>query len=143
MLPVLVGVAAALAFFFLQKDLGPALFLSCVFLAMYAVARGRIPMAAAGLALLIAGFYLGYRLNVSDTLAARVQMWQSPWDNAVRGGDQVAQSLWALSTGGCLVPVSGSATRATCRRGIPISSSRPSARSWVLPASWRLRRCTR
>ena len=99
-LPVLVGVAAALAFFFLQKDLGPALFLSCVFLAMYAVARGRIPMAAAGLALLIAGFYVGYRLNVSDTLAARVQMWQSPWDNAVRGGDQVAQSLWALSTGG-------------------------------------------
>ena len=99
-LPVLVGVAAALAFFFLQKDLGPALFLSCVFLAMYAVARGRIPMAAAGLALLIAGFYVGYRLNVSDTLAARVQMWQSPWDNAVRGGDQVAQSIWALSTGG-------------------------------------------
>ena len=99
-LPVLVGVAAALAFFFLQKDLGPALFLSCVFLAMYAVARGRIPMAAAGLALLIAGFYVGYRLNVSETLAARVQMWQSPWDNAVRGGDQIAQSIWALSTGG-------------------------------------------
>jgi cell division protein FtsW (lipid II flippase) len=99
-LPVLVGVAAALAFFFLQKDLGPALFLSCVFLAMYAVARGRVPMAAAGFALLIAGFYVGYRLHVSDTLAARVQMWQSPWDNAVRGGDQIAQSIWALSTGG-------------------------------------------
>ena len=99
-LPVLVGVAAALAFFFLQKDLGPALFLSCVFLAMYAVARGRIPMAVAGLALLVAGFYVGYRLNVSETLAARVQMWQSPWDNAVHGGDQVAQSIWALSTGG-------------------------------------------
>ena len=57
-------------------------------------------MAVAGLALLVAGFYVGYRLNVSDTLAARVQMWQSPWDNAVRGGDQVAQSIWALSTGG-------------------------------------------
>ncbi|MEO8256325.1 MAG: FtsW/RodA/SpoVE family cell cycle protein [Acidobacteriota bacterium] len=99
-LPVLVGVAAALAFFYLQKDLGPALFLSCVFLAMYAVARARVPMAAAGLILLVAGFYAGYRLNVSDTLAARVQMWLSPWDNAVRGGDQVAQSIWALSTGG-------------------------------------------
>lgn len=99
-LPVLVCVTAALALFFLQKDLGPALFLSCVFLAMYAVARGRIPMAAAGLVLLIAGFDVGYRLNVSETLAARVQMWQSPWDNAVRGGDQIAQSVWALSTGG-------------------------------------------
>ena len=41
-LPVVVGVAAALLFFFLQKDLGPALFLSCVFLALYAVARGRV-----------------------------------------------------------------------------------------------------
>ena len=27
-------------------------------------------------------------------------MWQSPWDNGVRGGDQVAQAVWALSTGG-------------------------------------------
>jgi len=27
-------------------------------------------------------------------------MWLSPWDNDVRGGDQLAHSLWALSTGG-------------------------------------------
>lgn len=99
-LPVVGGVAVALVFFFLQKDLGPALFLSCVFLAMYAVARGRIVMPLAGLALLAGGFYLGYRLNISDTLAARVAMWRSPWDNGVSGGDQVAQSIWALATGG-------------------------------------------
>ena len=99
-IPVVVGVGAALAFFFLQKDLGPALFLSCVFLVLYAVARGRLPMAIAGFALLAAGFYIGYRLNISATLAARVQMWQSPWDNAVRGGDQVAHAVWALATGG-------------------------------------------
>ena len=48
-LPVLVGVAAALMFFFFQKDLGPALFLCCVFLAVYAVARGRVGMAVTGL----------------------------------------------------------------------------------------------
>src|SRR5260370_4757132 len=29
-------------------------------------------------------------------------MWLSPWDNDVRGGDQLAHSLWALSTGGPL-----------------------------------------
>jgi cell division protein FtsW (lipid II flippase) len=99
-LPVLVGVATALLLFFLQKDLGPALFLSCVFLAVYAVARGRIGMAAIGFVLLVSGFYVGYRLNVSHTLAGRVRMWQSPWDNAVPGGDQVAHSIWALATGG-------------------------------------------
>jgi cell division protein FtsI/penicillin-binding protein 2 len=27
-------------------------------------------------------------------------MWLSPWDNNVRGGDQLAQSLWAFATGG-------------------------------------------
>jgi cell division protein FtsW (lipid II flippase) len=99
-LPVLAGVGTALLFFFLQKDLGPALFLSCVFLAMYASARGRVGMAIAGFAVLVAGFYIGYVLNISDTLVGRIRMWQSPWDNGVRGGDQVAQSVWALATGG-------------------------------------------
>jgi cell division protein FtsI/penicillin-binding protein 2/cell division protein FtsW (lipid II flippase) len=99
-LPVIGGVGAALLLFFLQKDLGPALFLSCVFLAMYAVARNRVGMALAGLVALITGFYTGYTLNLSSTLAARVQMWMSPWDNSVRGGDQIAQAAWALSTGG-------------------------------------------
>jgi cell division protein FtsW (lipid II flippase) len=102
LLPVLIGVGAAMLFFFLQKDLGPALFLSCVFLAVYAIARGRLGLAVLGFAVLLAGFYLGYHLNVSSTLAARVQMWQSPWDNSVRGGDQVAQAIWAVSSGGLL-----------------------------------------
>ena len=99
-IPVVAGVGLALLFFFLQKDLGPALFLCCVFLATYAVARGRVGMAVAGLALLVLGFYVGYRLQISQTLAARVGMWQSPWDNAVSGGDQTAHSIWALATGG-------------------------------------------
>ncbi|HXI29914.1 MAG TPA: FtsW/RodA/SpoVE family cell cycle protein, partial [Vicinamibacterales bacterium] len=99
-LPVLTGVGLALVFFYLQKDLGPALFLCCVFLATYVVARGRVGMAIAGLALLILGFYAGYRLDISQTLAERVRMWQSPWDNAVPGGDQVTHAVWALATGG-------------------------------------------
>ena len=101
-LPVLVGVGAALLLFFLQKDLGPALLLCCVFLSAYAVARGRIGMAATGLGLLGLGFYVGFRLHVSTTLAERVRIWQSPWDNAAAGGDQVAHAIWALATGGSL-----------------------------------------
>ena len=99
-IPVAAGVCAALFFFFLQKDLGPALFTCCVFLAVYAVARGRIGMAIAGLAVLLLGFYVGHALHVSQTLADRVSMWQSPWNNAVAGGDQIAHALWAMSTGG-------------------------------------------
>jgi cell division protein FtsW (lipid II flippase) len=99
-MPVVAGVGLALVLFFLQKDLGPALFLCCVFLATYVVARGRAGMAVAGLVLLALGFYVGYRLQISQTLVARIGMWQSPWDNAVSGGDQTAHSIWALATGG-------------------------------------------
>ena len=97
--PVLLGVAAALALFFGQRDLGPALMLAVVFLVVYAVARGTIGMALAGSVLLATGFYVGHRLGISATLADRVRMWQAPWDNVARGGDQIAQALWAMSTG--------------------------------------------
>jgi cell division protein FtsW (lipid II flippase) len=97
--PVLLGVGVALGFFFIQKDLGPALFLSFIFLSMYAVARRGVALAVAGLLVLVIGFYAGYRLEISQTLADRVRIWESPWDNAARGGDQVAQAHWALATG--------------------------------------------
>src|SRR5262249_21504433 len=46
--PVIVGMAVVLAFFFLQKDLGPALVLSFVFLGLYGIARGRAAGVLAG-----------------------------------------------------------------------------------------------
>ncbi len=97
--PVLLGVGAALALFFGQRDLGPALMLAVVFLAAYAVARGTIGMALTGAGLLASGFYLGYQLDISTTLVDRVRMWRSPWDNIAHGGDQIAQALWAMSAG--------------------------------------------
>jgi len=98
-LPVVVGVAIALIFFFLQKDLGPALLLCLMFLAMFAVARGGGWLAGAGVVGLVAGFAIGAAINLSSTLAVRLAMWQSPWDNAARGGDQVAHALWGLAAG--------------------------------------------
>jgi cell division protein FtsW (lipid II flippase) len=99
-LPVVVGIATVLLAFFLQRDLGPALILACLFLVMYGVARGRWLIPAGGGLLLVSGFAVGYLLGVPATVAARVEMWRSPWDNAVRGGDQVAQALWAFASGG-------------------------------------------
>src|SRR6476619_4129653 len=57
-------------------------------------------MAVAGFLLLVLGFYVGNRLNISATLAERVRMWQSPWDNAVAGGDQLTRAIWGMATGG-------------------------------------------
>ena len=91
--------AIALVFFFLQKDLGPALLLCLMFLAMFAVARGGGWLASAGVLGLVAGFAVGALINLSSTLAVRLAMWQSPWDNAARGGDQIAHALWGLAAG--------------------------------------------
>jgi cell division protein FtsW (lipid II flippase) len=100
LLPVLGGIVVSLAFFFLQKDLGPALLIACLFLAMYAVARDRYLFAFMGMVVILCGFASGYFLGFPQNVAGRVSMWLSPWDNSVRGGEQVAHSLWAFATGG-------------------------------------------
>jgi cell division protein FtsW (lipid II flippase) len=101
-LPVMFGVGVALLFFYLQKDLGPALVFACVFLTLYSIARNRVTLAATGMAVLLGGFLTGYFLGVPKTVHDRVAMWLSPWSNTVRGGDQVAHSLWAMASGGAL-----------------------------------------
>jgi cell division protein FtsW (lipid II flippase) len=100
--PVIVGVAIAVLFFYLQKDLGPALVFACVFLTLYSIARNRVSLAVAGLMTLLGGFLAGYLLGTPKTVHDRVAMWLSPWSNMVRGGDQVAHSLWAMASGGAL-----------------------------------------
>src|SRR6202167_1399778 len=104
LLPVLGGFVVSLPFFFLQKDLGPALLIACLFLAMYAVARDRYLFAFIGLIVILCGFASGYFLGFPKNVAGRVSMWLSPWDNSVRGGEQVAHSLWAFATGGGFGP---------------------------------------
>ncbi|SPF49694.1 Penicillin-binding protein, transpeptidase [Candidatus Sulfopaludibacter sp. SbA4] len=99
-LPALVSVALSLVFFFLQKDMGPALIFACLFLTLYGVARGGALVPLAGLSLVVLGFVFGYFAGVPHTVGERVSMWLSPWDNLIHGGDQLAHSLWAFSTGG-------------------------------------------
>jgi len=99
-IPVLTCVVLSLLFFFLQKDMGPALVFTCLFLALYSIARKDGLMAAFGLLFLLAGFVGGYLVRVPHTVYERVSMWASPWNNAIHGGDQLAESLWAYATGG-------------------------------------------
>ncbi len=101
-LPVVCGVAVSLLFFFVLKDLGPALVTGFLFLTMFAIARGRAGLAILGIALLVGGVTLGYQLGTPHTVVDRISMWLSPWENNVRGGDQLAHAEWALATGGAL-----------------------------------------
>ncbi len=99
-LPPMIATGCGLLMFFVLKDLGPALVTGFLFLALFGIARGRAGLAVFGIALLVAGVYIGYRTGKPHTVTERIAMWTSPWDNDVRGGDQLAHSFWALSTGG-------------------------------------------
>jgi cell division protein FtsW (lipid II flippase)/cell division protein FtsI/penicillin-binding protein 2 len=99
-LPVMIGVSGALLLFFLLKDLGPALVTGFLLIILFAIARNRAGLALLGIGALVAGVTIGYQHGQPKTVVERVSMWLSPWDNNVRGGDQLAHSLWAFSTGG-------------------------------------------
>ncbi len=99
-LPVMLAVVFALLMFFVLKDLGPALVTGFLFLAMFWIARGRAGLALLGITLLVAGVTFGYQMGKPPTVVDRIHMWLSPWDNDVHGGNQLAHSLWAFSTGG-------------------------------------------
>ncbi len=99
-LPVICAVVCALTLFFALKDMGPALVIGFLFLTMFAVARARSGLALLGITLLVVGVGIGYHFGAPHTVVERVSMWLSPWNNDVRGGDQLAHSLWAFATGG-------------------------------------------
>ena len=99
-LPVLAATGISIVLFFVLKDLGPALVTLFVFLAMFTVARGRATLALAAVVLMVASVAIGYREGTPHTVVQRIDMWLSPWDNSVHGGDQLAHALWAFATGG-------------------------------------------
>ena len=109
--PVLCAVGVALALFFVLKDLGPALVTFFVFLAhVRGGARAARP-GAGGPGADGGSVAVGYRLGQPRTVVERIDMWLSPWDNDVRGGDQLAHALWAFSTGGPSAPGRAGAIR--------------------------------
>jgi cell division protein FtsI/penicillin-binding protein 2/cell division protein FtsW (lipid II flippase) len=100
LLPLIVSTAFALIVFKMLNDLGPALIVACLFLLLYGVALARPGLPAAGFALLIAAFVAASWNLLSPKLAIRIGMWSSPWENTLRGGDQLVKSFWGLATGG-------------------------------------------
>jgi cell division protein FtsI/penicillin-binding protein 2 len=99
-MPVACAVAIAILLFFVLKDLGPALVLFFLFLTLFSVAHGRPGLAILGIGILVVAVFIGYRLGQPRMVVDRINMWLSPWDNDVHGGNQLAHALWAFSTGG-------------------------------------------
>ena len=94
-MPVACAVAVSILLFFVLKDLGPALVLFFLFLTLFSVAHGRAGLAILGIAILVAAVLVGYHLGQPRMVVDRINMWLSPWDNDVHGG----QSTGARAVG--------------------------------------------
>lgn len=96
--PLIVLLVATLGVLVVGKDLGTALLLFGVLLAMVYVATGRASWLVIGLGSFAAGAVIAYRLFAH--LRVRVDIWLHPFDDPLGSGYQLVQSLFGLGTGG-------------------------------------------
>ncbi len=92
------GIAMGLIIF--QRDLGAALLLFGVFLAMLYVATESGWYVISGLMAFAGGSYVLY--NVVSVVKTRVTIWLDPWVTAQGSGYQIIQALYAISSGGVM-----------------------------------------
>jgi len=96
--PVLLATGMALVILAGLRDLGSALLFFGAFLAMLYVATGRLAYPALGAVTFAGGAYLAYQMF--GHVRVRVAIWLDPWSRVTDEGYQLAQSLFALGTGG-------------------------------------------
>lgn len=96
--PVLAGAGVALVVMAGLRDLGSALLLFGAFVAVLYVATGRIAYPVVGGVAFAAGAAIAYQLF--SHVRVRVSIWLDPWSQVQDSGYQIAQSLFALGTGG-------------------------------------------
>ena len=98
--PLLVMWGISLAVMFYERDLGSSLLFFSIFLLMLYVATSRIVYTAVGALLFAVGSFVGYQ--AFSHVQTRVQVWLDVFDQDLIGGPsyQLAQSLFALATGG-------------------------------------------
>ena len=82
----------------IQRDLGAALLLFGIFLAMLYVATGKGWYAVVGLLAFAGGAYGMY--HVIGRVRDRVAVWLDPWSDAANAGYQIVQGEYALAAGG-------------------------------------------
>lgn len=98
--PLLVMWGVSLAVMFYEKDLGSSLLFFSIFLVMLYIATARLVYMAFGFLLFLAGAYAGYQ--TFSHVRLRVRIWFEALNPELIPDEsfQIAQSLFALATGG-------------------------------------------
>lgn len=96
--PVVVAALGGIGVLVFQKDLGSSLLFFGVFIVMLYIATGRSAYPTIGILAFLAGAWLAYLLF--SHVRVRFSIWLDPWADLHGRGWQIAQSLFALGTGG-------------------------------------------
>jgi peptidoglycan glycosyltransferase len=100
LVPMLAMWGIALALVIIQRDLGAALLLFSVFLALLYIATRRGSYVVVGLVLFVVGAAILY--SQLAHVRMRVDIWLDPWADPLGAGYQVVQALYAFGRGGIL-----------------------------------------
>jgi cell division protein FtsW (lipid II flippase) len=114
--PVVAAWAISLAVMVFERDLGSSMLFFALFLLMLYVATARASYVVAGTALFAAGTFAAYRAFAH--VQARIAAWLDPWSRIEGAGFQIAQSLFALGTGGLAGQGLGRGRPDLIRRGV-------------------------
>jgi cell division protein FtsW (lipid II flippase) len=96
--PLVAMTGIALGVVAVMNDLGTALLLYGIFLAMVYVATGRQLYTVAGLGLFAAGSWVVY--TITPHVQERFQVWLDPWKTPHTNGYQIIQSIESIADGG-------------------------------------------
>ncbi len=96
--PVLAAALGGIGILVWQRDLGSSLLFFGVFVALLYAATGRAAYPVIGVAAFAAGGVLAF--SRFPHVQERFQIWLDPWADPTDAGYQLAQSLFALATGG-------------------------------------------
>ncbi len=96
--PILVVWGISLAVLVFEKDLGLSLLVFGIFVAMLYIATARLVYVVAGTALFAAGAFTAW--TIFGHVQSRISTWLDPWAAYDDAGYQLAQSLFAIGTGG-------------------------------------------
>ena len=96
--PIAVAWVVSLGILIFQRDLGLSLLFFGVFVVLLYVATGRLFYVAAGVLLFGSGAWFAY--STFAHVQTRIAIWLDVWSRVQTDGYQLAQSLFALGTGG-------------------------------------------
>jgi cell division protein FtsW (lipid II flippase) len=98
--PLLLAWAASLVVMVFERDLGSSLLFFTLFLVMLWIATARSAYLIAGGGLFMVGALASWRMFTH--VQTRVSTWLDPWADVTGDGYQLAQSTFALSSGGII-----------------------------------------